>query len=56
MDTNTTKTIRDKLTFEREDKIQLVVIKVYHTDNGIFNASDFINDILKRHKNISFSV
>ena len=36
---NATETIKVKPTFEREAQIQGVVIKVYHTDNGIFNAS-----------------
>ena len=31
------------------------MIKVYHTDNGIFNISNFIEDILKKQKNIRFS-
>ena len=39
---NSTETIKAKLTFEREPQIQGVVIKRYHTDNGIFNASDFM--------------
>ena len=36
---NDTKTVKAKLTFERKDQSQGVVIKGYHTDNGIFNAS-----------------
>ena len=31
-------TVKAKLTFEREDQSQVVVIKGYHTDNWIFNA------------------
>ena len=27
----------NKLTFEREDQIKLVVIKLYHTEDGILN-------------------
>ena len=34
-----TKTVKGKITFEREAKIQGLVIKGYHTDNGIINAS-----------------
>ena len=33
----TTETIKAKPTFDREDQIQGVLIKVYHTDNVIFN-------------------
>ena len=36
---NATVTVKEKLAFEREAKIQGVVIKRYHTDNGIFYAS-----------------
>ena len=36
---NTTETVKDKLTFEQEDQSQVVVIKGYQTDNGIFNYS-----------------
>ena len=39
----------------REAQSQGVVIKGYHTDNGIFNASEFMEDILKKQKNIRFS-
>ena len=39
---NATETFKAKLTFEREAKSQGVVIKGYHTDNGIFNSSEFI--------------
>ena len=34
---NATETVKAKLTFERGGQIHGVVIKVYHTDNGIFN-------------------
>ena len=37
---NATVTIKGKLTFESEAKSQGVVIKGYHTDNGILNVSD----------------
>ena len=30
---NATEIVKEKLTFEREDKIQGVMINVYHTDN-----------------------
>ena len=38
-DINSTYTVKTKLTFERDALSQGVVIKVYHTDNEIFNAS-----------------
>ena len=34
-----TKTGKAKINFDREAQIQGVVIKGYHTDNGIFNSS-----------------
>ena len=36
---NATETVKENLTFEREDQSQGVVINRYHTDNIIFNAS-----------------
>ena len=36
---NATETVKEKLNFERESQSQGVVIKGYHTDNGIFNVS-----------------
>ena len=38
----TTETVKAKLTFETEAQSPGVVIKRYHTDNGIFNASEFM--------------
>ena len=35
---NATETVKAKLTFEREAQSQVVVIKGYHTSNGILNA------------------
>ena len=32
-----------------------MVIKGYHTDNGIFNASEFIEEPLKNQQKIKFS-
>ena len=40
VDINATETVKAKLTFEREAQSQGVVIKGYHTDNGIFNSSE----------------
>ena len=31
------------------------MIKGYHTDNGIFNASEFMEELLKNKKKIKFS-
>ena len=44
---NATETVMAKLTFEREAQSQGLVIKGYHNDNGIINASDFIEELLK---------
>ena len=41
-----TETVKAKLTFEREDKSQGVMINEYHTD--IFNTSKFIEKLLKK--------
>ena len=48
-------TVKEKLTFERETKSLGLVIKGYHTNNGIFNASKFMEELLKKHQKISFS-
>ena len=57
VDINATETVKAKLSFEREDQSQGVVIMVkgYHTDNGIFNSSEFMEELLKKQKNIRFS-
>ena len=55
MDINDTETVKAKLKFERDDQIQGVVIKGYHTDNGILNESEFMEDLLKNQQNIKFS-
>ena len=31
------------------------MIKDYHNDNGIFNASDFMEELLNKQKKIRFS-
>ena len=31
------------------------MIKGYHTDNGVFNSSDFMEELLKKHQKIRFS-
>ena len=52
---NATETVKAKLTFEREAQSQGVAIKGYHTDNGIFNASEFMKELLNNQKKIKFS-
>ena len=53
VDINATETVKAKLTFEREDKSQEVMIKVYHTD--ISNTSKFMEDLLKKQQKLRFS-
>ena len=50
---NATETIKAKLTFEREDKSQGVMINKYHTD--ISNTSKFIEELLKKQQKLRFS-
>ena len=45
---NATENVKAKITFEREAQSQGVAIKGYHTDNGIFNTSEFMKDLLKK--------
>ena len=52
---NSTETVKAKLTFEREAQSQGVVIKGYHTDNGIFNSSEFMENLLNNQQKIRFS-
>ena len=42
---NATETVKAKLTFDREDKSQGVMINEYHTD--IFNTSKFMEELLE---------
>ena len=55
VDINATETVKEKLTFDREAQSQGVVIKGYHTNNGIFNASEFMEELLKKQQKIRFS-
>ena len=48
VDINATETVKAKLNFEGESHRQGVVIKGYHTDNGIFNASEFMEELLRK--------
>ena len=52
---NATETVKAKPTFEREDQNQGVMINIYHTENGIFNTSKFMEDMLKKQQKIRFS-
>ena len=52
---NATENDKEKLTFEMEDKSQGVMINIYHTDNGIFNTSKFMEKLLNKQQKISFS-
>ena len=50
-----TETVKEKLTIEEEEQSQGVFIMWYPTDNGIFNVSDFMEELLKKQKKIRFS-
>ena len=52
---NATETFESKLTFDRQYQSQVVVIKGYHTYNGIFNTSEFMQELLNNQKKITFS-
>ena len=52
---NATENVKAKLNFEREAQSQVMVIKGYHTDNWIFNASEFMEELLKNRQKIRFS-
>ena len=52
---NATETVKAKLTFEREAQSQGVVINGYHTDNGVLNSSEFMEELLKKQQKIRFS-
>ena len=52
---NATETVKEKLTFEREDKSQGVMINVYHTDNKILTTSIFMEEMLKKQQKLGFS-
>ena len=55
VDINDTETVNEKLTLDSEDQSQGLVIKGYHNDNGIFNALQFMQQLLKKQQNIRFS-
>ena len=51
---NATEYTKAKITIEREDQSQILFIKEFYTGNGVFNASDFMGELLKNQKNIRF--
>ena len=51
--THATESVKAKLTLEREDKSQGVMINEYHTD--ISNTSKFMEELLKKQQKLSFS-
>ena len=55
VDINATEAVKERLILEREDKIQGLLINVYHTDNGIFNTSKFMEELFKKQQKIRFS-
>ena len=55
VDINATETVKSKITFEREAQSQLVVINGYHTNNWVFNALEFMEEMLNNQPNIKFS-
>ena len=50
---NATETVKAKLTFEREDKCQGVMINEYHND--ISNTSFFLEELFKKQQKLRFS-
>ena len=52
---NATENIKAKLTFYRETQSKGVMIKGYQTDNGVFNTSEFMEDMFKKQQKIRFS-
>ena len=52
---NDTETVKAKINFDREAHSKGVGIKGYHTDNGIFNASEFMDELFKNQKKVRFS-
>ena len=51
---NTLETIRGKLTFDRVAHQYGVVVKTYHTENGIFNAEEFMRYLFKSEQKMEF--
>jgi hypothetical protein len=51
---NSTETIEGKMKFERHLFNNGIVVRNYHTDNGIFNSKDFINELIIIHNKLNF--
>ena len=47
-------TIKEKITFEGKEQKYVVVVKTYHTRNGILNAEDFMHNLFKAYLKIEF--
>ena len=56
VDIKDTEIVKAKLTFEIEAQSQGVVIKGYHTNNGILSDSEFMEELLNKQKYIRFTV
>jgi hypothetical protein len=48
-------TIQSKIKFEQEASQNGVSIGAYHTDNWVFNAKEFMNEIAEKGQGIQFS-
>jgi hypothetical protein len=48
-------TIQAKIKFEQEASQSGVTISAYHTDNGVFNAQEFMKEIADKGQGIQFS-
>ena len=55
VDIDATETVKAKLTFDREDQSQGVMINVFHTGNVILDTSKSMEDMLKKQQKIKFS-
>ena len=55
LDIDSSETGKAKLTFDVEAQIRVWVIKGYHTENGIFDSSKSMQDMLKKQQKIGFS-
>jgi hypothetical protein len=52
---STTDTIKAKVDFERFAYHDGVYIQQYHTDNGVFNAKDFLKELIDSQQQVRFS-
>ena len=48
-------TVKSKIRFERKASQEGVIIQSYHSDNGIFNSTDFMEHLNTRNQTIRFS-